>query len=117
MLLVGSPRNLSIVGPEAPAPGFSSRCGSPPFTPLVCGGDGYGQLRYDLGMQLDTDDMFADRLDAACQVDLTAIDFARSRLAGYKQPRRVRFLEALPMTASGKVLRRAVAELVLAGDA
>ncbi|MBL8095898.1 MAG: o-succinylbenzoate--CoA ligase [Anaerolineales bacterium] len=45
------------------------------------------------------------------------IDFARSSLAGYKQPRRVRFLEALPMTASGKVLRRAVAELVLAGDA
>lgn len=34
--------------------------------------------------------------------------FSRSRLAGYKQPRLLRFTHALPQTASGKVERRAV---------
>ncbi|MFQ5614622.1 MAG: o-succinylbenzoate--CoA ligase [Anaerolineae bacterium] len=38
--------------------------------------------------------------------------FCRARLAGYKQPRLVRFVEALPQTASGKVQRGAVAELL-----
>ncbi len=51
------------------------------------------------------------RADAAL-TETELIDFARARLAGYKQPRRVRFLEALPMTASGKVLRRDVAGLL-----
>ncbi len=38
--------------------------------------------------------------------------FGRERLAGYKQPRRVRFTESLPQTASGKVARGEVARLM-----
>ena len=33
------------------------------------------------------------------------IAFCRTRLAGYKQPRLIRFVKALPLTASGKVQR------------
>ncbi|NDJ61571.1 MAG: o-succinylbenzoate--CoA ligase [Chloroflexi bacterium] len=47
-------------------------------------------------------DLTADELDA----------FARERLAGYKRPRRIHFFEALPQTASGKIHRRAIAELL-----
>lgn len=38
------------------------------------------------------------------------IEFARERLAAYKYPRTVHFLEELPLGASGKVLRRALVE-------
>jgi O-succinylbenzoic acid--CoA ligase len=38
--------------------------------------------------------------------------FARGRLAGYKVPRVIRLLDALPLTASGKIERRAVQELL-----
>lgn len=38
--------------------------------------------------------------------------FCRQRLAGYKIPRQVHFVETLPQTASGKIHRRAVAELL-----
>src|SRR5947209_20576703 len=34
------------------------------------------------------------------------IAWAREQMAGYKYPRLVEFREALPMTASGKVLKR-----------
>jgi acyl-CoA synthetase (AMP-forming)/AMP-acid ligase II len=37
--------------------------------------------------------------------------FCRESLAGYKIPKRILFVDALPQTASGKVQRRAVAEL------
>lgn len=40
------------------------------------------------------------------------IAFCRERLAGYKQPRLIRFVGTLPMTASGKVRRDKVRELV-----
>jgi long-chain acyl-CoA synthetase len=33
-------------------------------------------------------------------------EFVAARLAHYKQPREVRFIEAVPKTASGKILRR-----------
>jgi acyl-CoA synthetase (AMP-forming)/AMP-acid ligase II len=36
------------------------------------------------------------------------IDWCREEMAAYKAPRRVHFLDALPRTASGKVLRRAL---------
>lgn len=42
-------------------------------------------------------------------------DFARQRLAGYKLPRRIAFVEALPQTASGKIARAAVREMLQAG--
>ena len=38
--------------------------------------------------------------------------FSRQRLAGYKQPRLIAFTPALPQTASGKIERRAVIELL-----
>jgi acyl-coenzyme A synthetase/AMP-(fatty) acid ligase len=39
-------------------------------------------------------------------------DFAAARLAAYKCPREVRFIEALPRTPNGKVKRSALAELI-----
>lgn len=42
--------------------------------------------------------------------------FARSRLAGYKVPRRIEIVEALPRTASGKVRRGEVRRLFGTGD-
>ena len=45
------------------------------------------------------------------QAQVTAAEllaFSRQRLAGYKQPRRLEFTNALPQTASGKVERRSV---------
>jgi long-chain acyl-CoA synthetase len=38
------------------------------------------------------------------------VSFARGRLAGYKLPRRVEFVDELPRTASGKVLKRQLRE-------
>ena len=34
------------------------------------------------------------------------LDWCRGRLAGYKRPREVRFIESLPRTANGKITRR-----------
>ncbi|MDX1993955.1 MAG: o-succinylbenzoate--CoA ligase [bacterium] len=39
------------------------------------------------------------------------IAYSRQHLAGYKQPRRIEFVEALPQTASGKVQRRELVSL------
>ncbi len=39
------------------------------------------------------------------------IAFARQHLAGYKQPRQIVFVAEFPQTASGKIIRRAVADL------
>jgi long-chain acyl-CoA synthetase len=39
------------------------------------------------------------------------VSWAREQMAVYKAPRQVRFLERLPRTASGKILRRALREL------
>ena len=45
-------------------------------------------------------------------LSITALqDFCRQRLAGYKIPRQIIFVDELPQTPSGKVLRRQVAEL------
>jgi fatty-acyl-CoA synthase len=40
------------------------------------------------------------------------LDFAREQMADYKVPDLVRFFDALPMTASGKVRRRELAQVV-----
>ena len=37
--------------------------------------------------------------------------FCRQHLAGYKVPRRIRFVESLPMTSSGKIIRPRVVEM------
>ena len=46
--------------------------------------------------------------------DLT--DFCRDKIAGYKRPRRVVFIDALPKNASGKVLKRELREQLSRGD-
>jgi acyl-CoA synthetase (AMP-forming)/AMP-acid ligase II len=45
------------------------------------------------------------------------IDFCRPRLAGFERPRSVDFIETLPKTATGKVLKRALRERYWAGRA
>ena len=45
------------------------------------------------------------------------IDWCRDRLAGYKRPRSVDFLDALPRNASGKMLKRQLREPYWAGYA
>ena len=42
------------------------------------------------------------------------VEFGRGRLASFKLPRRVLFLDALPMTSSGKVRKAELRELALA---
>ena len=38
------------------------------------------------------------------------VNFARARLAGYKTPKAVRFVSALPLNSAGKVLKRELRE-------
>ncbi|HTO71430.1 MAG TPA: o-succinylbenzoate--CoA ligase [Myxococcota bacterium] len=48
-------------------------------------------------------------LRAGCSAgEAELVEFCRARLAGYKLPRRIRFVPALPRTESGKLLRRAL---------
>ena len=49
--------------------------------------------------------------DNATLAEDTISDFARQHLAGYKVPRVIRFVDALPLTGSGKIQRRAVQAL------
>jgi long-chain acyl-CoA synthetase len=49
------------------------------------------------------------RADAACTAD-ELIAFARERLAGYKLPRVIDFIDELPRTPTGKVLKRQLRE-------
>ncbi|MGH7324684.1 MAG: AMP-binding protein [Candidatus Rokuibacteriota bacterium] len=54
------------------------------------------------------------RRDAALSAD-TVADFAREHLAGYKVPRSVEFVEEIPRTGSGKILKRLLREPHWAG--
>lgn len=45
------------------------------------------------------------------------LDFAAARLASFKRPRRVLFVESLPKNASGKIMRKAAREPLWAGQA
>ncbi len=44
------------------------------------------------------------------------IGFCRERIASYKKPRHVVFIEAIPKNASGKVLKRELREAIASGD-
>jgi acyl-CoA synthetase (AMP-forming)/AMP-acid ligase II len=50
------------------------------------------------------------RRDGAAVAPDELVAFARERLAGYKLPRAIAFVDALPRTPSGKVLKRALRE-------
>ena len=50
------------------------------------------------------------RADHAQLTAEAVADFVRSRLAGYKTVREVEFVDAIPKTASGKILRRVLKE-------
>jgi acyl-coenzyme A synthetase/AMP-(fatty) acid ligase len=52
----------------------------------------------------------SDELRAALQ------EFARREMAGYKCPRKIEFLEALPKTVSGKIKRKELRERELGGE-
>jgi acyl-CoA synthetase (AMP-forming)/AMP-acid ligase II len=57
------------------------------------------------------------RLRDGLAADAAAIDaFCRERIAGYKRPRRYLFVEALPKSASGKVLKGELRRRLLAGE-
>ncbi len=45
------------------------------------------------------------------------IEYCRARLAGYKVPRRWHFMDAFPQTASGKIQKFALRDILLAGAA
>jgi len=49
----------------------------------------------------------------AALTEAELLDFSKGRLAGYKVPRRVVFVDELPQTASGKVHRQAVQEKMI----
>jgi acyl-CoA synthetase (AMP-forming)/AMP-acid ligase II len=52
-------------------------------------------------------------------VDVTGADlvaFCRERIASYKKPRHVVFIDVLPKNASGKVLKRELRDRVAAGE-
>ncbi len=55
--------------------------------------------------------LIVPRHDSSLDLDALAV-YARARLAGYKQPRVVQVVEVLPLTASGKIDRRAAAALL-----
>ena len=50
--------------------------------------------------------------DQADLTELAILTFARTRLAGYKVPKRVCFVDAIPRLGSGKIDRRAAAALI-----
>ncbi|MEL6270326.1 MAG: o-succinylbenzoate--CoA ligase [Chloroflexota bacterium] len=49
--------------------------------------------------------------DGATLTEQELTDYSREHLAGYKQPRRILFVEAFPQTASGKIQRGEVSKL------
>jgi fatty-acyl-CoA synthase len=44
------------------------------------------------------------------------VAFCRERIAGYKKPRHVIFIDVLPRNASGKVLKRELRDRIAAGE-
>jgi fatty-acyl-CoA synthase len=44
------------------------------------------------------------------------VAFCRERIASYKKPRHVVFIDALPRNASGKVLKRELRDAIARGD-
>ena len=49
--------------------------------------------------------------EGASATDRDIIEYCKGKLANYKIPRKVDFVESLPMSPSGKILRRKLREL------
>ncbi len=60
--------------------------------------------------------LFTVRREGAglCEQELS--DFLREHLAAYKVPKRIVFMDELPKSGVGKILRRKVRDLALAGE-
>lgn len=59
---------------------------------------------------------YAQLADGATITEKEIKDYIRSRVATFKTPRYVNILEALPLTATGKVLKRELKRMVLDGE-
>ena len=64
-----------------------------------------------------TEEASEGKTSSAATSDVTEdiIAFARTRIAAFKAPKSVDFIEALPRNASGKILRRELREPYWAG--
>ena len=49
-------------------------------------------------------------------LNLELIEFCRSRLAHYKCPRSFEFVDSLPKTGTGKILKKDIRQEILAGS-
>jgi long-chain acyl-CoA synthetase len=58
---------------------------------------------------------FVIRKPDAAVTEAELVAWAREAMAAYKYPRTVRFVDAMPMTSTGKILKRELRELVRAG--
>jgi long-chain acyl-CoA synthetase len=56
------------------------------------------------------------RADSAVAAD-ELVDWARQRIGGYKYPREVHLIDAVPLTPVGKIDRKALRSMVQAGPA
>jgi long-chain acyl-CoA synthetase len=68
------------------------------------------------------DDEFGERLFACIEPETDAVlssaavqDFLRARLANFKVPKDIQFLDALPREASGKIFKRKLRDLYAEG--
>jgi acyl-CoA synthetase (AMP-forming)/AMP-acid ligase II len=57
-----------------------------------------------------------DGLQASAKLKDEICSFVAERLTSYKQPREVRFVDAVPKTASGKILRRELRKALASGE-
>ncbi|MDC8783794.1 AMP-binding protein [Roseateles koreensis] len=55
--------------------------------------------------------LFVVKTSSSALTEKTVLDHCRSQLTGYKIPRRVRFMESLPKSTVGKILRRELRDL------
>ena len=67
-------------------------------------------VEFNPGMRLVT--AFVIRREHAGVTETELIDFASQSLARYKVPKQVFFVDALPHTQNGKVVRKALASLL-----
>jgi acetyl-CoA synthetase len=55
--------------------------------------------------------VLADGIAQSPELEADIRDFVKTRLAAHEYPREIAFMEQLPMTTTGKVVRRALRDL------